>query len=103
MKLSLNELTFGKTHPHFENSSVANHTHKTSTYESETVTALDILLNTRVKECLFMRLIIVPEKLSKGEKEEREFFLHHRYAATVLNKKEKLCPCQIFKTFEDNL
>ena len=50
-----------------------------------------------------MRLIIVPEKLSKGEKEEREFFVHHRYAATVLNKKEKLCPCQIFNTFEDNL
>ena len=23
-----------------------------------------------------MRLIIVPEKLSKGEKEERDFFLH---------------------------
>lgn len=42
-----------------------------------------------------MRLIIIPEKLSKGEKEEREFFLHRRYAATVLNKKEKLCPCQI--------
>lgn len=50
-----------------------------------------------------MWLIIVPEKLSKGEKEERDFFLHHTYAATVLNKKEKLCSCQIFNPFEDNL